>query len=73
MSRERCFHCWNELAFVPGKGIVYAEYIDPIGNKHKMHKECFKNGGYAQKTATASPIGENLGDGEYRNDHSRGL
>lgn len=51
--------------FVPGKGVVFAEYTDPVGNKHKLHKDCYKNGGYGGKAETASPVGENVGDGEY--------
>lgn len=56
MARPRCYECGKQLMYVNGKP-VFAVWIDPIGNEHKMHKDCFKYGGYAAKAITAQPAG----------------
>jgi len=70
MSRDHCFHCGKELAFVPKKGVVFAIYIDPLGHEHKMHKECLKYGDYGKRPVTAQPHGRLIGDGLYAAERS---
>jgi len=49
---ERCFECGGKLMY-KNKQPIFKEYIDPIGNKHKLHKDCFKYEGYDKKPITA--------------------
>lgn len=53
MSRLICWECGKQLMYVKGKP-VYLEYADTCGNVHKLHKICFKVGGYENKPVTAA-------------------
>lgn len=55
MARPRCFECGRQLMYVNGKPTFF-EYTDPIGAKHKMHKQCAKWGGYDKKNVTAKEV-----------------
>lgn len=59
MGRPTCFECGKQLMYVHGKP-VFEEWTDPIGNAHRLHKECAKRGGYKTKPVTAAPVGEML-------------
>lgn len=52
MPKPRCFDCGKQLMYKDGKPI-FTEYIDPIGNVHQLHKDCFKYEGYSNKPVTA--------------------
>lgn len=54
-----CFDCGNQLI-----GAKFKVYTDPIGHKHKLHKDCFDDGGYGAKTPTVNFEGESLGQAQ---------
>ena len=54
MSRPICWDCGKQLMYVKGKP-VWALYVDPIGNEHKLHKMCAERLGYKEKPITAQP------------------
>ena len=43
--RPICWHCGRQLQYVQGKA-VFAEDVDCIGNRHRLHKICYEEGGY---------------------------
>lgn len=59
MARPICYECGKQLMYVKGKP-VFEVWTDPIGNSHKLHKDCAKRFGYQQKPITAAPVGEPL-------------
>lgn len=68
MNKLRCWECGGELVYADGQPI-FAEYTDPIGNRHKLHKDCFKQGSYDKPAITAAPVGEDL----YKFTHTLGV
>jgi hypothetical protein len=52
-GRPCCYHCGKQLFMYKGE-VIYAKYTDPIGNEHKLHKDCYKYNGYALKQITAT-------------------
>lgn len=54
-----CFDCGQPLINKRGSP-CFKTYIDPIGNEHKLHKDCFDDGGYASKAPTVNFEGESL-------------
>lgn len=42
-GNPRCWHCLNRLMFKKGGGFIFVEVIDPIGNVHRVHKDCLKH------------------------------
>lgn len=52
MSASFCWHCGKPLVEIDGNR-VWAEYKDPVGNVHKLHKLCAQSGEYG-KPITAS-------------------
>lgn len=51
-SIPRCFECGNRLVYTKN-GLAFRAWVDPIGNTHKMHINCFNWGGYATPELTA--------------------
>lgn len=50
-----CWHCGQELATTKTGAPIFAEYRDPLGNTHKLHKQCAKHPDYKPRiTAQAS-------------------
>ena len=35
-----CWHCQRQLLPKKGGGYYYATVVDPVGNKHRVHKDC---------------------------------
>lgn len=56
-GRPCCYHCGKQLVYVHGR-LSFKEYIDPVGNRHRLHKGCFDNEGYGDKAVTAQPRAE---------------
>ena len=52
MTRPICWECGNQLMYVKGAP-VFETYTDELGHAHKLHKDCFKRGGYAERKVTA--------------------
>ncbi len=50
-----CWHCGTSLIDL-GDGEIFAEYTDPLGNKHKLHKQCAKNAEYAKSFTAAHDL-----------------
>lgn len=50
-------HCGKQLMYVNGKP-VWFEYTDPIGNVHKLAKQCAEYNGYKVKETTANVVNE---------------
>lgn len=49
-----CFHCHKQLVRAKG-GFIFAEIVDPDGNRLRVHKECQKPAiGYGYKAAPSA-------------------
>lgn len=57
MSRPTYWECGRELVYYMGE-LVFKTYADQIGNEHRMHKQCFEQGGYANKPLTIDVTNE---------------
>ena len=50
---SQCFHCCNQLVRVKG-GFLFAEIVDPDGNRLRVHKQCQREAiGHGYKAAPA--------------------
>ena len=46
-----CFHCQKQLVRIKG-GFIFAEILDPDGNRLRVHKDCQEQAaGYGYKVA----------------------
>ena len=62
MSRPTCWECGKQLMYVNGKP-VFQTWTDPLGNTVKMHKDCYKYGGYENaKTMPTEIVWKNVRD-----------
>ena len=61
MSASFCWSCGRALRLPH-----FAEYTDPIGQVHRVHKVCLERSPHLLKPVTASPMGEHCGHGVYQ-------
>ncbi|MBW7902986.1 MAG: hypothetical protein H3C26_16005 [Rhodocyclaceae bacterium] len=49
-----CWHCGKPIRVFNGEP-SFETYADPLGHEHKLHKPCFRFGGYTKKPLSATP------------------